>query len=317
MNTYEYLDNILRFDEWQEHCFTTNVVIIFLIAPFLSAGINIAAILFLWIFLEMVWLYAFMINDWYDKEVDRSAGKVKIIHSWTKARCFAVYGSQVAIGLASAYMVCGLSYKIIIAILAFFFATIYSAPPRFKTRGVFGGIILSFGTGVAPVLFVLAVFDTYPLFCVPFIIAVIFSEITDNLRHHIKDYNTDKEKIRTFVTEKGVERTDAMLYAVDVAATLCIILVFSLFAYELYINNLIYLLLAVMILLVSWIIFIKKYVSREVHKDYSRILMKQHFIFLISLVICLFVNMISLYILLLLSALTSKLFLRRVLGGVR
>lgn len=307
--SYKYLDNVLRFDEWQEHSFSTNIFLIFLIYPF-ADNVPAVTLLSVWIVIELIWLYSFMINDWYDKEVDMAAGKNKIMYTWSKKKAFSIYLLQVGIGLLIAFLL-GF-WVFIFTLVGFFLAHIYSAPPRFKTRGILAPLELSMAYLMSIIIIVLVFHSFHPL-VLPFALTFILSVVTDNLRHHVKDHNTDEKTIRTFVTERGIERTENLLKIVDAIATISVISIYAIFSYSLYIIGSQDLAASIFLLFVLWFIFVYFYVPRDTNRDISRTLMNHRFTLLAALIITIYLNQPAVYLLLGVSVLSSKLFLKRVL----
>ncbi|VVB54886.1 UbiA prenyltransferase family protein [uncultured archaeon] len=307
--SYKYFDNILRFDEWQEHSFSTNVYLIFLLFPFAS-NISAGYLLLVWAIIELIWLYSFMINDWYDKEVDRVAGKNKIMYLWSEKKAFSIYLIQITVGLLFALF---LGFQVFIAtLIAFLLVHIYSAPPRFKTRGILAPLELSTGYLMSIIIIVLT-FGIYHPLLLPFTAMFVLSVVTDNLRHHIKDHNTDEKTIKTFVTESGVQRTEKILKIVDIIATISVVSIYAVFSYSLYAAGSREFATGIILLFISWFLFVYFYVSRDIHRDISRTLMNQRFTLLVALIITIYINQPALYLLLVLSFMSSKLFLKRAL----
>lgn len=97
------------------------------------------------VFVSLFLAFGYVINDFCDREIDRLAGKKKIITSMTQKTCIAILVIMV-IGAACPMLIVGKSETgLVLAVLfTILLGTFYSAPPlRFKEKGIWGLIVSS------------------------------------------------------------------------------------------------------------------------------------------------------------------------------
>lgn len=186
--------------------------------------------------------YGHIINDVYDIEVDRNAGKRNHMARFTPFQQFLFCAGTLALGFAPALFVSYTSTSLLLLAVEFLLPTIYSIPPiRLKGRGALGLVCDSFGAHMVPCFYcisVLAHFTTNPaLLHSP--TSVIFIALTGVwalavgiigiLIHEFEDRENDiRSGIRTFATEiefSKVRGSIAVFYAIELIAFAGIVVV--------------------------------------------------------------------------------------------
>ncbi len=102
--------------------------------------------------------YGYLINDIFDLEVDRKAGKRNPMAEFSSTQCFLFCVTAVAFGFGSALFVSYSRTSLLLLGLEYLLPTMYSVPPiRLKVRGILGLFCDAFGAHVAPCLYVISV----------------------------------------------------------------------------------------------------------------------------------------------------------------
>ncbi len=102
--------------------------------------------------------YGHIINDVYDIEVDRNAGKRNHMARFKPWQRFAFCTLTFGLGFAPALFVSYSATSLLLLLVEFLLPTIYSIPPiRLKGRGALGLVCDSFGAHMVPCLYVISV----------------------------------------------------------------------------------------------------------------------------------------------------------------
>jgi 4-hydroxybenzoate polyprenyltransferase len=99
--------------------------------------------------------YGYLINDYFDQQVDERAKKSKLLSKYTKKQSFVILVLLIVSGILPFVFIGYNKLAIALLFLGYLAATFYSAPPvRFKERGILGVISSSVAQRVIPALFI-------------------------------------------------------------------------------------------------------------------------------------------------------------------
>gem|GEM_PF-2896058 len=186
---------------------------------------------------------AYVVNDWYDREVDRAIGKESAVMAM---RGSVVAALHVALVVAAAlpWLVLGLTTTTWVAFAAIvILPLVYSAPPlRWKTRGGLGVIADASLAHLAPATFALAAFGALDLddrmaATVVAVAALIWSGavgLRAIISHEIVDLEADRlAGVETWVGRIGVERATRLgtwaVFPVELMALSCVVVALAAF----------------------------------------------------------------------------------------
>jgi 4-hydroxybenzoate polyprenyltransferase len=179
--------------------------------------------------------YGHIINDVFDIEVDRNAGKRNHMARFTPMQRFFLCALTLGLGFVPVLFVSYSPTSLILIAIEFLLPTIYSIPPiRLKGRGAFGLVCDSLGAHMVPCLYcisVLAHFAGNPAL-VHTTASIVFICLTAAwalllgligiLIHEFEDRENDiRSGIRTFATEvefRTVRGPIAIFYAIELCA---------------------------------------------------------------------------------------------------
>ncbi len=179
--------------------------------------------------------YGHIINDVFDIEVDRNAGKRNHMARFTPLQRFLLCALTLGLGFLPVLFVSYSPTSLILISIEFLLPTIYSIPPiRLKGRGALGLVCDSLGAHMVPCLYcisVLAHFSSRPdliptpasitFICLTAVWALVLGLI-GILIHEFEDRENDiRSGIRTFATDvefHTVRRPIAIFYAVELLA---------------------------------------------------------------------------------------------------
>ena len=176
--------------------------------------------------------YGHIINDVYDIEVDRNAGKRNHMARFEPWQRFALCALTLGLGFAPALFVSYSRTSLSLLAVEFLLPTIYSIPPiRLKGRGALGLVCDSFGAHMVPCLYVISVLahvaGSASLVSSPrstaFVICTAVWALTLGLIgiliHEFEDRDNDiRSGIRTFATDvefHSVRTPMAIFYGIE------------------------------------------------------------------------------------------------------
>jgi 4-hydroxybenzoate polyprenyltransferase len=179
--------------------------------------------------------YGHLINDVFDIEVDRNAGKRNHMAKVTPLRRFLFCAVTLALGFAPALFVSYSATSLILLAVEFLLPTIYSVPPlRLKGRGALGLVCDSFGAHMVPCLYVISVLahqapdpavihrGSSIAFILFTAVWALFLGLIGILIHEFEDRENDlRSGIRTFATEVKFDRVRApmaIFYGIELSA---------------------------------------------------------------------------------------------------
>ena len=176
--------------------------------------------------------YGHIINDVYDIEVDRNAGKRNHMTRFKPWQRFALCALTLGLGFVPALFVSFSRTSLLLIAVEFLLPTIYSIPPiRLKGRGALGLVCDSFGAHLVPCLYVISVlahvagnpFLVHSTRSTAFVICTavwaLSLGIIGILIHEFEDRDNDiRSGIRTFATDvefHAVRMPIAIFYAIE------------------------------------------------------------------------------------------------------
>jgi 4-hydroxybenzoate polyprenyltransferase len=181
--------------------------------------------------------YGYVVNDCFDVESDRRAGKTNQMASWPVWRRVALVAAILFVGWTPAVVVGYAPLACILLAVDFLLPTIYSTPPvRLKERGVWGVLSDAAAAHLVPVLFLASVFLAPPGVVnretTLLTLAAAFWYSIVGLRGILNHQIVDREKdvasgVTTMVTGMGQVRalqwTRRFLYVLEMAAFLVVL----------------------------------------------------------------------------------------------
>ena len=176
--------------------------------------------------------YGHLINDVYDIEVDRNAGKrnhMALFEPWQR---FVLCALPFGLGFAPALFVSYSQTSLLLLVVEFLLPTIYSIPPiRLKGRGALGLICDSLGAHLVPCLYVISVLAhvagtptvVHSTRSTAFVVCTAFWALSLGLIgiliHEFEDRDNDiRSGIRTFATDvefHSVRAPMAVFYVIE------------------------------------------------------------------------------------------------------
>lgn len=154
---------LFRFDEWYDSKVPMLLLPVFYTILIEKNATIVAALrnVFLLIFFDATFLaFGYLINDYADMDVDKKAGKVKLMHQLPMrvSKCL-VIGTAV-IGCIPVLFVSHEWETFLVLAVIYFFGSSYSARPlRFKERGVWGLLVSSTAQRCFPLLLIPVLFE--------------------------------------------------------------------------------------------------------------------------------------------------------------
>jgi len=197
--------------------------------------------------------YTYTINDLYDIEIDKIAGKDRGIHHLSKNNAYIFVFSLLAISVL--YYLIFFKFNnisLLFLILLIFFSTFYSAKPiRFKEKG-FSGIVVG-NLAMRSLVFLAIIFaitTTYDLVLISFfVIANFLLGMVTFIGHQISDIDTDiKAGVKTWATEtddRVVHLVNKIFIALYIVTLFAFPIVFHNRLFELLIISIIFLTLSI------------------------------------------------------------------------
>ncbi|MGN1157334.1 MAG: UbiA family prenyltransferase [Agathobacter sp.] len=163
MKMLKELSQIFRVGEWYD----SKVPMLLLPALYImitsgtaSTGNDLGIVLLLLVFDSVFLAFGYLINDYADMEVDKKAGKEKIIHRLPALIPFFLVIGSVVLGCLPVLFVSHEWKTILVLVIIYFFGGSYSAPPlRFKERGILGLLVSSTAQRCFPLLLIPILLD--------------------------------------------------------------------------------------------------------------------------------------------------------------
>lgn len=146
--------------------------------------------------------FGYLINDYYDMDADRLAGKDKLIHHMNVRVVRLSLIVIVAVGIVSAVSADAKLYPgtFLTACLTYFIGAVYSMPPfRFKERGVQGLFVSAFAQRCMPLIVFKEILHCGWIPIIPFIILSFATGLRYIFIHQVMDADNDRKSgIHTF-----------------------------------------------------------------------------------------------------------------------
>lgn len=157
--------------------------------------------------LGFYFMYGFLINDFYDRSHDITAGKKRAVHELSETAFVVTMLSVIFISALHLLYLKNVFYTIVYSI-SYLLATLYSAPAtRFKERGFFGITIDALIEKVLPVLAIFTFFNHFEIDMFIFLTAAFSLQVVEITTHQIHDCKGDQiAGIHTFVVNIGVDK---------------------------------------------------------------------------------------------------------------
>jgi len=125
------------------------------------SGQQLCAVVMLTVFDCLFLAFGYLINDYSDLEVDRLAGKKKVMHAIPRQAAFLMVVLSAAAGCLSVLVISHSGFTVLWLAVIYFFGAFYSARPlRFKERGIWGWLVSSTAQ------------HCFPLFLIPLLMGV-------------------------------------------------------------------------------------------------------------------------------------------------
>lgn len=216
MKTIIMILNLFRVKEWYDSKIPMLISASYYLfvryhVPFSPNSLFLLAVLIC--FYSLFMAFGYIINDYADMEVDKLAGKHKVMHSMSaKMALFIV----IFTGIAGCLTVLVYRFDLIVLLLLtviYFFGASYSAPPfRFKEKGVMGLIVSSSAQRCMPLLLVFVLQNTgFDIWLVFWIVLSFLVGLRYILVHQYIDIENDRKSgVRTF-TLKNEKITIALI----------------------------------------------------------------------------------------------------------
>jgi 4-hydroxybenzoate polyprenyltransferase len=163
------------------------------------------------IFITLVSIYGYLINDFFDMEIDRIQGKKNVFAKMAKLRAglivFFIFLASTLFG--SNFLL--KDYFPYLLIFLYFFATFYSAPPiRFKERGIAGLFVAFLVQYPIPIMMIFSCFDSFGTIDMwGFALFTMVSGATLEIGHQRSDLSRDSiTGTKTFAVRQGHAKMD-------------------------------------------------------------------------------------------------------------
>jgi len=151
-----------------------------------------------------------MINDYCDRESDKHSGKTNIIGEMPKLKALGLLTLILVAGIVASFSFLQSPFFLIICVLSYAVATLYSLPPvRFKERGSLGLFVPAIAQQTLPVLLIFSAFNYLSDFGVLiFSMYVTFVGVRKITQHIMEDHAADLESgLKTYSVTHGIDKT--------------------------------------------------------------------------------------------------------------
>ena len=290
------ISKILRIPEWYDSkvpLALSVMLFFFIMFPQEDIARAVLNLLLYFLFLFSYFALNYILNDYIDIEVDRKAGKDKLITKIPKPQVICIMIFLFITGFLPLYFSSGFNYKMaIILIVNYLFGASYHVKPlRFKERGLWGLIVSSAAQRCVPLLVI-------PLLCdinVQIFTRWIFLSFLNGLRyiliHQYKDYDSDLQGgVQTYVTKhRRGKFLEIGIYLFFTAEIITVLYLLMPLIFQYYLLIVVILIYAVLAIVAMWAVchFIKEkvfltftYVPLE---DFFNIFLPLLFAFLLTI----------------------------------
>ena len=213
IHKFGYILKLIRWSEWYH-----SKLPLFFIAYYYLLLIyhkvqlqDILLLLPLWIFFVSLASFGYMLNDYFDKSIDRMSGKLNAmdrLSDWQQ-----IFALLIApfIGFIAFIPFYQYKFALMFALFSYLLSILYSAPPfRLKDKGVLGITCVSLAEMVFPALIVFGIFEHFMLDTLLFATLYFLIGLRWILVHQLIDRDNDiLANIETF----AVTRTPARAYS--------------------------------------------------------------------------------------------------------
>jgi len=166
--------------------------------------------------LVLLCLYAafgYIINDYADRDIDRAAGKNKLLATWSE-RTALVAVAIPCIGTLGIALLCLDASAIAIITVAILLAALYSLPPvRLKERGVLGWGAAALAQQTLPLAIIFEALKGWDLVAVGLTVLGTLIGLRSIVVHQLQDRENDRRSgVHTVATAQNPQRLVAMLH---------------------------------------------------------------------------------------------------------
>lgn len=178
-------------------------------------------------------LFAFMINDIADREIDEIAGKRRLFGRLSRSTAFFLILVTILGNIIIGYAVSLSIVYLFVLSIGLFICVAYSVKPfRLKERGIYAIIAAPILGKIIPILLVCILFEKTNWWILILILAESTKNALDILFHQIVDFESDmKAGVSTFVTTQGKETSVRILKMFSAWGTIMAIAMGSVFSY--------------------------------------------------------------------------------------
>jgi 4-hydroxybenzoate polyprenyltransferase len=172
--------------------------------------------------------FGYMINDLFDRSVDRIAGKPNALAALSQPEAIILVAASCAVGLIMAVPLLSTAMDVALVIVAYGLMTVYSAPPiRLKERGVAALLAASAAQRTVPALIVFHTLGVWDRTTVIFSAFISLVGIRWIIVHQIQDAENDRRSgVQTLAIDQGTKALYQVLkYLLFPAEVICLTLV--------------------------------------------------------------------------------------------
>jgi len=190
---------------------------------------------FLWKVLSLIaslglyLVYMFLVNDYFDMPTDKIAGKKRQIHDMPSVQVVGLILLIMLLSYVVTIFLVGQPLYTLIYVMAYFLATLYSAPPlRLKSKGLLGTICAALIEKPLPALLVFSFFQYFELDALIVFLFFFLLQVEMITHHQFLDYEGDlKSQVRTYVVETGLDKASRILNYLQLLVFLFSLVVWS------------------------------------------------------------------------------------------
>jgi len=184
---------------------------------------NLVLLLPLGIFFASLSSFGYMLNDYYDRFIDKISGKENVMGSLSARQQVLALVTVLSTGLIAFIPFYHYQFAVMALFFSYISSILYSMRPfRLKEKGILGIICVSLAQRVFPLLIVFSIFEHFRLDTLIFLALSFLIGLRWILIHQLLDRDKDiQTKVETFATSEAPERTyNAMLcfFMVEVIA---------------------------------------------------------------------------------------------------
>jgi 4-hydroxybenzoate polyprenyltransferase len=221
LSSRDRLTWLIRLSRWHEYS-TTKVPLIFTPALYLMLKEpqppleSYARFGCMVIFTTLYLAFGYMLNDYADREVDRKANKTNLLGNLPRPIAWLFLLLTLTLGVLVLLPFCHQLSVVWSAALAYAAAAAYSLRPmRLKERGFLGLLMSAVAQRVLPSLVLFAIYGHWSVDTAAFLALYAVIGLRWILIHQILDEANDrKADVRTFVSQRGYDKTRALMYQI-------------------------------------------------------------------------------------------------------